>query len=353
MLSALWVSAALAGSAPLVEAHAVALTTFSDEQGAPGVGGGAAFGVNAFGPLWMEAVLEGAWTPVSGPRVAMWPRLRVFATPRDETHRAALSFAAGAGIQILPTPARGQFDLSTALDVRVAHNVALRFEGGWAPTTTTLGATRFALAVVWSRRRDDAPAVHEVASQPWLPFPECRFVGPTEAAEYFGDEVSDHGPLPTASATAPVAEGSRVGSAAPSPKSDVWVTPGSGEIAPEELRFSEHTVWARRLPPPMTVVFALADATLSNVDTAKIVSLAAAPGVVWRVHGSYSIEGDLELNRALGLARAMAVRDALIGAGVPADHIVTTDVVEPDADATAEAQRSATVLAELPREVSP
>jgi hypothetical protein len=351
MLTALWIASALAGSAPLVEGHVVALSSFSDAQGAPGVGGGAAFGVNAFGPLWMEAVLEGAWTPTSGPRVAMWPRLRVFATPRDESARAALSFAAGAGIQVLPTPARGQFELSSALDLRVAHNVALRLEGGWAPTTTTLGATRFALGVVWTRRRDSAPVVEEAVTQPWLPFPECRFVGPAEASAYFGDDVApspaDHGDAPTAVA----APGPKVD--APPPEGAVWITPGSGEIAPSELQFAGHTVWARRLPPAYSVVFALADARLTADDAAQIGALAGAPGVVWRVHGSYSTEGDLELNRALGLARANAVRDVLLRAGVPASRILSTDVVAPDDTATPESQRSATVVAELPPEVTP
>lgn len=352
MLTAIWVATACAGSAPLVEGHAVALSTFSDEQGAPGVGGGATFGVNAFGPLWMEAVLEGAWTPLGGPRVAMWPRLRVFATPRDEAHRAALSFAAGAGIQVLPTPARGQFDLSTALDVRVAHNVALRFEGGWAPTTTTLDTTRFALGIVWSRRRDEAPVVEQVASTPWLPFPECRFVGPAEARAYFGDDIGRPSTSLDAAPTLDAAPGPRV-ERTPPPAGAVWITAGSGEIAPEDLRFSGHTVWARRLPPPLSVVFALADATLSETDAERVSALAAAPGVVWRVHGSYSTEGDLVVNRALGLARAQAVRDVLVRAGVPASRILSNDVVEPDPGATPEAQRSATVVAELPPEVSP
>ncbi len=353
MLTVLWVATALAGSSPLVEGHVVALSTFSDEQGAPGVGGGAAFGVNAFGPLWMEAVLEGAWTPASGPRVAMWPRLRVFATPRDESTRAALSFAAGAGIQALPTPARGQFELSSALDVRVAHNVALRFEGGWLPTTTTLGATRFALGVVWTRRRDSAPVVEEKSVQPWLPFPECRFVGPAEARAYFGDDVAETRAPDGAAPAAIVAPGGKQDTPPPPPEGAVWITPGSGQITSDELRFAGHTVWARRLPPAYSVVFALADASLSDAEAAQIAALASAPGVVWRVHGSYSTEGDLDLNRSLGLARANAVRDVLIHAGLPASRILSTDVVEPDPGASLEAQRSATVVAELPPEVSP
>ena len=80
---------------------------------------------------------------------------------------------------------------------------------------------------------------------------------------------------------------------------------------------------------------------------------AAAPGVVWRVHGSYSTEGDLDLNRALGLARANAVRDVLLQAGVPASRVLTADVVEPDPGAPLEVQRSATIVAELPPEVTP
>lgn len=351
MFAALWVTTAIAGSAPLVEGHVVTTSTFSDDQGAPGVGGGAAFGVNAFGPLWMEAVLEGAWTPSSGPRVAAWPRLRVFATPREGIKRTSLSFAAGAGIQVLPTPARGQFDLSTALDVRLAHNVALRLEGGWAPTTTTLSATRFALGIVWTRHRDLAPVVETKAVQPWLPFPECRFVGPAEARAYFGDDV-DHGALEASGQVAAIVS-APVRRDAPPADGAVWVTPGSGDISVGELQFAGHTVWARRLPPPTTVVFALADATVSPEDTARVAALAAAPGVVWRVHGSYSTEGDLDLNRALGLARANAVRDVLLQAGVPASRVLTADVVEPDPGAPLEVQRSATIVAELPPEVTP
>ena len=40
-------------------------------------------------------------------------------------------------------------------------------------------------------------------------------------------------------------------------------------------------------------------------------------------------------------------------AGVPASRILSTDVVAPDDTATPESQRSATVVAELPPEVTP
>lgn len=345
LISALFATA-LAGSAPLVEVHATALSEFADEQGAPGVGGGVVVGVNAFGPLWMEAVVEGGWTPAAPARVALWPRLRVFATPRDDTHRAALSFAAGAGIQALPASARGQFDVSTALDVRVGHNLALRFEGGWAPTTTTLSATRFTVGLAWSR-----PVAEPVAEQPvptpWLPYPECRFVGPAEADAYFGDG------LVVATRSEPVSL--VTGPARPAPSADgaVWVTPGSGDIAPDTLRFAGHQVWARRLPEPVTVVFALSESTLGADEIARIRAAAAAPEVAWRVYGSYSAEGDPDTNRALALARAQAVREVLLDAGVPASRVLTADVVAPQADASLEAQRTASLVPELAPEGSP
>ncbi len=140
---------------------------------------------------------------------------------------------------------------------------------------------------------------------------------------------------------------------APSAEGEVWITPGSGEVVSSDLRFAGHTVWARRLPAPLTAVFALADATVSPDDVARLTALAATPAVVWRVQGSYSTEGSLDDNRVLGLARANAVRDVLVRAGVAPSKVIAVSVVDPSSEASPESQRSATATAELAPEDRP
>ena len=71
-----------------------------------------------------------------------------------------------------------------------------------------------------------------------------------------------------------------------------------------------------------SVVFDSAQAVLSDKDKADIVAAAKkVDGATLVLSGFHDASGSAELNAKLAKERAMAVRDALVAQGVPADHI--------------------------------
>ena len=95
----------------------------------------------------------------------------------------------------------------------------------------------------------------------------------------------------------------------------------------------DNVTWVDAEPPAHTrVLFPSGSPRLSADAKQRIAAFVASLGD-WHVelYGSYSPDGAERVNRALGQTRAEAVRDALIAAGVPADHI-HIGPVQPPAD---------------------
>jgi outer membrane protein OmpA-like peptidoglycan-associated protein len=85
------------------------------------------------------------------------------------------------------------------------------------------------------------------------------------------------------------------------------------------------------------VFFRTEDSGVGGASEERLAKLAAlvAPldGAVIRLEGHADARGTEEFNSALSAARAEAVRDALVSAGMPAERIVVTAVGEADASA--------------------
>lgn len=85
----------------------------------------------------------------------------------------------------------------------------------------------------------------------------------------------------------------------------------------------------RRVPDPVSreLFFASGSATLDAPSLASLRDAAAATGGwSWELAGWYSPEGQLAANISLAQQRAVAVRDALIAAGVPSDRLHILEV---------------------------
>ncbi len=126
----------------------------------------------------------------------------------------------------------------------------------------------------------------------------------------------------------------------------VVVTGGGRSVDVEVFAVADNAVWLPVEPPvPRRIPFRSGRASLARDALERVERLAALRGG-WRyqVRGSYSQEGDLDVNRRLAQRRAEAVRRALVEAGVPADAVELVPVAPPDPRLSAADQRAALVI---------
>lgn len=377
MLHALLVAALaddVAPNAPEVGGHLVGVAARDDVGAAPGAGGGAVVGLRAVGPLWAEAVVDVGWTP-GGVRTTFVPQLRLFATPRDG--RMAVSLAVGAGAALSPGVVRAQVHASVATDLRLSKSVSLRLEGGWAPVGRSLAVVRFTGGLVWSPRVRPKVDV-------WLPYPDCRWVDeldPAAQAAYLRElGAAGRGADGASVDAAPPAEVPRVTGrwlvvrpgaavrdasgqvvARAGDDGSVFVPDGVGDVVLEDgawvtppPQVEGYLTWRYAPPAQVVVRFALNSAELDEAARVSVRGVASEPGPWrWRVVGSYSEEGDAVANRALAVARATAVRDALLADGLAPDQVVAIDVRPPLPGVVLEAQRVAWIEPVTDDEVGP
>jgi hypothetical protein len=98
-------------------------------------------------------------------------------------------------------------------------------------------------------------------------------------------------------------------------------------------------------PPPNLLTFRTGSSRLDATARTLVERLADNRGDwSYRIHGSYSEEGDVRANTTLAQRRAEAVANALVDAGVPPGAIQVDDVRPPEPGLSAEQQRSAVIL---------
>ncbi|MCB9665371.1 MAG: hypothetical protein H6732_14765 [Alphaproteobacteria bacterium] len=373
--------AAWAAPTPMVEVHGLGVLEAPGTEAMQGAGGGVVLGLRAWKPLWGELLIDASWldeAPAAGLagtlplRLGVAGQLRAFLTPRDSRH-AAVSVALGLGLDVLPTPtllAHG----SAALDVYVHRDVGLRLEAGYLGHPISGGGPRLALGVVWSPRKPEPEPEPEPAPLlPWQLFPVCAWtdeegamaaIAEREAAREAALRGEDAAAL-AADAAAPgggllvlalpgdvvrVSDGATLPTdgegvallRAPAAIVELEVV-GGGRVAriPAQL-VDGHATWLRAPPPEeRRALFELGSAVLVGDALAEVQAWAARTGGwTWRLHGSFSPEGDAVGNHALAKQRAHAVAEALLAAGVPAAQVVEADPEEPDPSLTPEAQRA-------------
>jgi outer membrane protein OmpA-like peptidoglycan-associated protein len=116
---------------------------------------------------------------------------------------------------------------------------------------------------------------------------------------------------------------------------------------------SGYAVWVRSRPDPSPAVisFAQGSSTLAPQDLERLAALAQNAGG-WRfeLRGSSSPEGDAASNRALAQARAQAVKDALLAAGLPAARVQVAPEPEQAAAGLPAAEQRVCKILPLPPE---
>lgn len=371
----MWSAAAQAKPVPMVEAHVHGAVERPDADRFTGVGAGVEVGLNIIGPLWGELMADVGWLASNNVRLGFAPQLRVYATPRDK--KAALSFVAGVGADVLPTP-RVLVHAGGALDVFATRDVAVRMEAGYVTHGLPVGGARFAVGVVWS----PAPREEPDDGDNWVPYPVCDWRHPDEVAAYL-EALEAQGAAAaeeTAADAVPVAV-VEAPAEPPPPSGEVVVigTPGDVMRAGEQEVFAgpdgvavlrlppggvaievegggrkiseptgvseDHVTWMRVPPPkPSYVYFAQWSAEITPSTIENLAGLLANAGAYkWVVHGSHSTDGTAEANAKLAQQRAEAVRETLIALGAPEDDVTIGAPDVPDPDLSAESQRNVRV----------
>ncbi len=122
---------------------------------------------------------------------------------------------------------------------------------------------------------------------------------------------------------------------------------GGGRAQRFEVSIEDgHALWLRAAPPDAALVrFAVGSAELEPEARAQLVALAQNAGG-WRlaVEGGFSPEGDRADNLRLAEARAAAVREALLAAGLPPERVVLRPPAVPEGGTDAAARRVAVVV---------
>jgi hypothetical protein len=310
--------------------------------------------------------------------------LRAFLTPTDGP---TVSLAAGGGIT-LEEGLRPAILAGLAVDPGRSPDPRARLEVGylWGPDDTgrlivTVGALfgRQGTAPTAADLPEPAPIPVMPEGMIWLPGPVCQWLPPDEAtvevlrsglrlASYSvvsertlrGDAPDPDAPPPQGRVLIAASARDRV-SVDGEPldvidgvatwrrsagRADVRVVGGGRSLDLPVGVEDGHAVWLAVDPPPTTrILFPLGSGSLDASARARIVEIAAAAGDwSFELVGSASPEGDPVANDALGRRRALAVRDALVAAGVPAERLRVGPPAPPAPDLPPTEQRNALIV---------
>jgi len=129
---------------------------------------------------------------------------------------------------------------------------------------------------------------------------------------------------------------------APEGPVEVLVSGGGREVLLRGAVTNGYALWMRvDLPDEVRVLFDVGSSRLRPLAREAIGELAErAGGYHFELQGSYSPEGDYTLNQRLAHARAVAVTNALVEAGVEAENIYSVPPPEDQAEGDAALQRS-------------
>ncbi|MFZ5480186.1 MAG: OmpA family protein [Myxococcota bacterium] len=356
-----------------------------EAPGPSGIGLAAGAEARLWRALHAEAGLQAGASGEPSPVGAAWAGLRLYpAPPSRERALLSVGAALGGGWRGDPVPhawtgAAVEAPLRAGPAIRVEAGYRFDLPGTDGASFLRVGlvsrprgpaATPEPAPVVAST---GPPAPEEAPPPPprrfepegalvWIPHPWCEWVPASQAHALLGSlpgdtrvEVLAPGYLPTVAdsgggdvrlAPAPrqgtvVVVGSpgdrfRVGDAdlPPSPSGVAVAAVPEGPVAVEVLGGGRgetlegavgagYALWLRASrPPPVEVRFAEGSAQLSGVDRRRIADMAARRGDAgFDVVGSASADGTPDGNTRLADARARAVADALVAAGVPDEHV--------------------------------
>lgn len=141
---------------------------------------------------------------------------------------------------------------------------------------------------------------------------------------------------------------------APEGRVDIEVRAGGQRQTYKAALANGYAVWVRVRPPPMVqVLFNQSRSELTPAARAQIAAMASdAAGWSFVLQGAYSAEGSLNFNNRLARERGQNVGQALMDAGVPADHIAYLDPPPADPNRDPASQRACNVVA-VPPERAP
>jgi outer membrane protein OmpA-like peptidoglycan-associated protein len=286
-----------------------------------------------------------------------------------------LSFALGAGVAGAGPGPAGTAALGFDVDFSDAWGVRLETRGWAGPDVAAL---QLGVSARWRRPEreliaEPVPvAIPDVAppagEEPlvWLAHPVCAWVPESEVARWEGvasaSDLFASRPGPPQGAFVVVASRSdrvTVDEAALAVAEDgiavvnapegvhvAKIVGGGREETVEAAVAGGFLTWVRASDPAERLVrFAGGSSVVTAASKAELAEIARLAGD-WRfrVTGSYSPEGDPEGNKRLAEARAEAVRQALIDAGLPRDRVIVTAPARPPEGALPEDQRVARVI---------
>lgn len=379
---------------PEIGLHVNMGTTFDSSPPALiGIGGQVAF------DPWRRLHIELAGDAGMNTRGEVWggigPRIRLYAWAPEKT---VLSLFGGGGVSGGELGLRPLLEGGLALDLLRSNGARPRIQARYGWTGATDHRVLLSLGVVFGRRApvvsQPAPLVVGPSTPPpeepgelvvssqgmiWVPGPVCQWLPGDEALAQIGElgltleKVTAIGPRTLADPDGEQQEDpSRPGRIAisASPQDAVYVDDtrhpvSNGLLVLEhpdgraEVRIQgggreqrlvlgitrDNVVWVDAgEPDPTRVLFDVGSAVLDATARTTIETFAANLGA-WHVElfGSYSPEGDVAANRALGVLRAEAVHDALIAAGAPEAQVHLGPVQPPPAGLAPTEMRNATL----------
>ena len=169
-----------------------------------------------------------------------------------------------------------------------------------------------------------------------------------------GDQIRVSGAALAAPQEVPTGEDGVAVLTAPEGRLDIEVRAGGQRQSYKAALANGYAVWVRvRPPPPAQVLFNQGHSELTTAARAQIADMASdAAGWSFVLQGAYSAEGSLNYNNRLARERGLNVGQALMDAGVPADHIAYLDPPPADPNKDPVTQRACIVLA-VPPERAP
>lgn len=364
----IWLAWAASAEPPEVPVHAAAGIADGQAERASWLGahGGVEWPIGRFS-LGGRA-LVGVLTPGrfgNGPVGAtVQPVGRVWLTQPEV---GGLSAVLGAGLRIedgvAPVVSGG-----LAVDLGPRGRTRPRVEGSYHVMPDQWRLSLSAGVVLGRRPEDPVPVVEEPAPIPidrgvaWVPAPVCDWLTPEELLQR-GDlapmsllderglrpyaEVAGEQPRPTTEPSLVVAawpgdevlidgvvaetdDGGLAVAHPPEGPVDVQIR-GAGRLIERELAVAEeHALWfGVEPPPPVRIRFAVARATITAEERARILEVVEnRGGWVFEVRGSHSPEGDPARNEQLARARADAVLAVLREAGLSDEQVYLSDIID-------------------------
>lgn len=343
------------------EFHLAASTGRSERPDLQGVGVGVSLGLQPVARLSLEAHTEAFSLGTPAWRLDLRPELRWWLTDPDHPKGSA-SVAAGVGAgrfedYLGNTAWHPRVTVTGAVDFPVEPHLAVRVGAGPAFDGSGTVSLRVTAGALFGPSREEPPQQVVVAPpapepQVWIPHPVCRWVPRSEVATW-ARELHPAVALRLAvdagldEVAPPPAQGSLLLAARPGDRVTIGgvpagvaadglalVTAPEGPLAVEVVgggrRWSDTLAVGSgyagyvRVPDPPTVEvrFGQGSATVAPADAERLRAIAAAAGD-WRfeVVGQHSPEGSQVANERLARARAQAVANLLVAAGIPTDRV--------------------------------